>query len=491
MRNRPRLVSQQAIERNGWAGWFITGLLVCLFSILLTLASGRFGYDTEVIGMPVLPLVAGLAAAGAIFLASLFWLLTGIEAQRVPSPKRLVVFIFAIGIAARLVLMSSEPVLEDDYQRYLWDGAVAAEGLNPYLKSPEDIRTGVTDGPLQALKDEAGPVFKRINHKDLTTIYPPLTQAAFALAHVISPFSLTAWRGVLLFADIATFALLLFALDALGRSRAWIALYWWNPVLLKEVTNSAHFEVLIFPFLLAALLFAFRRRPVAASVMLGLAAGIKLWPAILLPLILRPYINDRRSLVLASGIFSALMALWLWPFASAGLGEGAGLSAYAASWNKNGPVFTIIHGIVARGFDAFGILNEATGNLVSRGIVAAIIGSVAVFAAWRPIAGFDDLAARALVIVAVLVVCSPAVYPWYTLWLLPLLVLRPEPGLLLLSATIPIYYTYFHFAARETTELFHAYVMWLIWVPVLALLAWRMLGNAEPQALAGTQSSGG
>ncbi len=491
MRNRPRLVIPKSIAEQVSAGWYVTGLLVVAFAIILTFASTRFGYETEVIDMPVLALVAGLVLAGAVFLAALAWLLKHANEPGTTSAKRFVLFIFAIGLAARLVLMTSQPILEDDYQRYLWDGAVVAEGLNPYLKSPDEIRTSITDAPLQALKEQAGPVFKRINHKDLTTIYPPLAQVAFALAHFISPFNLTAWRGVLLFADIATFALLMLALDALGRSRAWIALYWWNPVLLKEVYNSAHFEVLIFPFLLAALLLAFRRRPVAGSTMLGLAAGIKLWPVLLLPLILRAATNERRMQLLAGGVFAALMALWLWPIISAGLGEGAGLSAYAASWSKNGPGFTIVHGIVARVSEAIGLMSDDRANFAARAILAAIAGSVALAAAWHPITRFDDLAARALVVVAVLVVCAPAVYPWYTLWLLPLLVLRPEPGLLLLSATIPVYYTYFHFAARETTEIFHAYVMWLIWLPVFALLGWRMLRKCEPQALARTQRSGG
>ncbi len=261
--------------------------------------------------------------------------------------------------------------------------------------------------------------------------------------------------------------------------------------MLKEVYNSAHFEVLIFPFLLAALLFATRRRPVAASAMLGLAAGIKLWPAILLPLILRPYLNERRSLLLASGVFAALMALWLWPIVSAGLGDSAGLSAYAASWSKNGPVFAIIHGAIARGAAALGLLSDATVNLTARGIMASIVVTAAVVAAWRPIAGFDDLTSRALFVVAALVVCSPAVYPWYTLWLLPLLVLRPEPALLVLTATIPVYYSYFYFAARETTEIFHAYVMWLIWVPVLALVYWRSMCRSEPPACVSAISRGG
>ncbi len=486
----------KSIAQRASAGWYATGLLVIAFAIILKFASSRFGYESEVIYMPVLALVAGLVAAGAIYLGLMAWLLKGADGndRSFPSrsfPARLLWFIFAIGLAARLVLMTSQPILEDDYQRYLWDGAVVAEGLNPYLKSPEDIRTSVSEGPLQALKEKAGPVFKRINHKDLTTIYPPLTQAAFALAHVISPFSLTAWRGILLAADAATFALLLLCLDALGRSRAWTALYWWNPVLLKEVANSAHFDVLIFPFMLAALLFAFRRRPITASAMLGLAAGIKLWPMLLLPLILRSATNERRTLLLAAGVFAGLMGLWLAPFVSAGLGEGAGLSAYAASWSKNGPGFAIVHGIVARISEALGFLGEGTANFTARAILAFIVGSVALAAAWRPIAGFDDLATRALIVVAVLVVCSPAVYPWYTLWLLPLLVLRPDPALLLLTATIPVYYTYFHFAARETTEVFHSTVMWLIWLPVFMLLGWRYLRQGEQRAGISALRSGG
>ncbi len=227
-------MSSETIERVGEAGWYGTGLLVVLFAAGLTIVSAWFGYDTEVIDMPILALTAGLVVAGAIFLAAMAWLLKGVDGNGRSFPTRLLWFIFAIGIAARLILMASQPILEDDYQRYLWDGAVVAEGLNPYLKSPEEIRSRITEGPLQALKEEAGPVFKRINHKDLTTIYPPLTQAAFALAHAISPFSLTAWRGLLLLADAATFALLLLALDALGRARVWSALYWWNPVLAQR-----------------------------------------------------------------------------------------------------------------------------------------------------------------------------------------------------------------------------------------------------------------
>ena len=47
----------------------------------------------------------------------------------------------ACGLAARAILFASEPVLEDDYQRYLWDGAVTAQGLNPMRSRPRMHRT--------------------------------------------------------------------------------------------------------------------------------------------------------------------------------------------------------------------------------------------------------------------------------------------------------------------------------------------------------------
>jgi len=35
-----------------------------------------------------------------------------------------------------------------------------------------------------------------------------------------------------------------------------------------------------------------------------------------------------------------------------------------------------------------------------------------------------------------------------------------------LAATMPLYYTFFHFAARDQVEIFHEVVVWIIWVPV-------------------------
>ncbi|MCP5063626.1 MAG: hypothetical protein GY936_14360 [Ignavibacteriae bacterium] len=45
---------------------------------------------------------------------------------------KVLAYIFGIGLVARILLVPTVPILEDDFNRYLWDGAVTANGFNPY-----------------------------------------------------------------------------------------------------------------------------------------------------------------------------------------------------------------------------------------------------------------------------------------------------------------------------------------------------------------------
>ena len=71
---------------------------------------------------------------------------------------------------------------------------------------------------------------------------------------------------------------------------------------------------------------------------------------------------------------------------------------------------------------------------------------------------------------ATLFLLSPVQFPWYFLWVLPLLALRPVPGLLLATVTLPLYYAAFYFLARDTYAVFTGVIVWFIWVPVWAML---------------------
>ena len=442
--------------------WPLLSFALVGWTLSTACVSRAFGYDTDVIDMPVLAITGLLLAAGLAY-AVIALRLDGSMPTDGLSQSSAFAIMVAAGLAARLILFSSEPILEDDYQRYLWDGAMTASGLNPYAYAPKAVMEGGATHPLAAIAASSGLVFERIGHAELTTIYPPLAQGAFALAHRIAPFSLTAWRGVLLVFDLATLALIVAGLKALARSSQWAVLYWWNPIVIKELFNGAHMDGLVPPFVLLALLLA-QRRPLLATAAVGAAFGIKLWPVLLLPLIWRPLLGDWRRLGAAGGVFVPFAIVTLWPQIAAGLDRQAGIVAYASSWSRNSALTPALEALAR---SAGGGAHAA---LAARGLIAVALAAAVVALAWRPVATLDDLMRRATLAVGALLLLLPAQYPWYSIWLAPLLAINPIPGFLLLPAVLPLYELYFYFAAREMPDVFNHYVVWAIWIPVWAML---------------------
>ncbi len=458
-----------AIVRRHLAAWASSGALLIAAATALAAISRRFGYDTAVRDMPVLWFVAGLVACGIAYLALPTLIRATLRAR--PPITSVLPLMLACGLVARAVLFASEPVLEDDYQRYLWDGAVTARGLNPYAFAPEDARDAEADTPLGRIAAQSGPVLERIRYEDLRTIYPPVAQAAFAFAYWVEPWSLTAWRATCLALDVAAVGLLILLLRDLGSSPLWSALYWWNPIAIKETINSAHMEAVVLPLLLLALVLAVRRRPLLATLGIVLAAGAKLWPALLLPLIVRPLAADRLRLVVALSLIIAAGVLLSIPVLLAGLDDTSGFVAYARRWQTNSALVPALQSITAAGLSALGLTSLDAG-LVVRAVLACGLVGLALWLARAPLADAADLTRRCLVLVGAIVLLSPAQYPWYYLWVLPLLALRPVAGLLVLTATLPLYYTIFYFRPRDQLDLFRHGVVWLIWLP-----AWIALGR--------------
>ena len=456
--------------------WLILSVGLVGWAVALTLLSVRFGYDVEVADMPIPLLVGLLAGAGACFSGLLVPLLNRrAEAPSIRFDRRVLLLVIAAGCAARIICCFSEPILEDDYQRYLWDGAVVAGGTNPYRHAPADVLEMAAAHPLAPVAVQAGVVLQRIGHSDLTTIYPPVAQAAFALAHWLTPFSLTGWRGLLLLADLATLALLLRLLAQMGRSPAWAAVYWWNPLVIKHVFNSAHMDALLGPLLLTAVL-CVQRRPLLATSAVGLAVGVKFWPALLLPLLWRPHISQPRRLLAMIAVFAPFGALAVLPQFLTGLDGDAGVVAYATSWSRNSAFFPLLQGIVA------GFVGDVHAPFLARGVIAATLLLLVLRLTWPPLQSRNDFIRRSTILIGAVILLSPAQYPWYGVWIAPFMALWPLYGFLLLPVTMSLYELFFYFAARGVPHVFTSYVVWLVWLPVwgtLLIADARTIRNGE------------
>jgi hypothetical protein len=432
------------------------------------------------------PLVPTLTALGVT--AGVVYLLAVSRITRLSDSTRLLIFVLAAGAVMRLVLLFSFPILENDFYRYLWDGAVTAQGVNPYVHAPADLLAD--PGPqetvppvLRQLASEADNTLPRINHPHLTTIYPPVSQLAFALAYWLAPFSLTAWRLVLLAFDLATLALLYAILRTLNLPLLLLTIYWWNPLFLKEVINSAHLDVLALPFALGAVLLTLKGRPLAALAPLAGGIGAKIWPLFLAPLILRPLLFQPRRLALGVSLFGTMLILLFLPVWAAGGGESSGFWAYARQWEMNDALFKLLHWGVLAIFSGLGPLSLPA-PLFTRMIVLGILSLWIFWQVRQPWQDGNDFAERALLILAALFLLSPTQFPWYYVMLIPFLALRPRWSLLLLTVLLPLYYLRYSFLPRGQAAWFDYGLVWLEYLPVwLILIREGLAQHRAPQAV--------
>jgi alpha-1,6-mannosyltransferase len=464
------------VAREGTGPWLAIAAGLGMLAALLILFRGRFGGERELIEYPARWLAAGLVAAGLLFLA-LIPLIRRDEALKGRRLRQRLGLVVLVGLALRVSLLWSTPALEDDYYRYLWDGGVVASGHSPFKHAPTEAgEDGMAPDTLKKLATAAGVVHSRINHPDLRTIYPPVAEAFFALARWAEPWSLLAWRLVCLGGELATLGLLLALLRDLQRSPLWVAVYWWNPLAIKELINSAHMEAILMPFVLAALLLAVRKRPLWATGALAMAAGAKIWPVILAPLIWRQLLALPKLLAAAAAILGLACVAWALPPLLAGLGDDSGFVAYATHWKTASAIMPNLERTVALLLSPFKAEAQPVSR-IARLLAGLVLAGLIVWIARKPIAGSQDLIDRALLTVAALYLLSPSQFPWYLMWLQPLLCLRPERGWLLASALVPLYYVSFYFYATDRAWIFRDVIVWVIWLPIWAVLINDALGR--------------
>lgn len=459
-------------EKRILALWSMFAAVAICLTFLLCYASHSFSYSYRVIEMPIIEIVSALAASGILFL--LLLPLIKYTLQHKPDLKTIMLVIFAAGVVMRLLLFFSEPILEDDYQRYFLDGAMTAHGQNPYKYSPSEIKEAAKENQvLQKIVTEAGVVLERINHPELRTIYPPATQGLFAFAYFIKPFDLTAWRTVLLVFDCISFFLICQLCRLINRPVVWVSLYWWNPVILKELFNSAHMEAVLIPFLLLGILMALREKYAFSNVFIVLAAAVKIWPLALLAITLRPILYSPRKLIVALLPALVIGTLLAMPVLLATLDQNSGFVAYATRWKTNSGLFPILM-FISESFISLVNASYISPNLMARGIIVTLMLVIIFSLYFNPIASDEDLLRRCFLLVSGIFLLSPAQFPWYLAWIAAFLPLFPVKGFLVLTITLPFYYIAFHLMARSKLELFNELIVWFIWLPVWGILAFEL-----------------
>ncbi|MFM9828569.1 MAG: hypothetical protein ACKVOB_07460 [Sphingomonas sp.] len=418
-------------------GALAAGMVVLCFTVMLlglSLNDGAWRAGALAVLLPV---------AGMIWLAACTRF-----SQRAPT-HRMLAGLVVIGLVARLALLASPPLYEDDYVRYLWDGGTTAHGINPYARSPLSVQLethpllpvlNARPHPLSAqavLGEQSGGVLERVSYPSVTTIYPPIAQLGFAAAHLIGPWSLVAWKLVVFAAEAATLFALFKALGAAGLPRHWALGYWLCPLILKEFANGAHMDALLMPALAGLCWSVLAGRLRLAALLVGVAAGIKLWPVLLIAALAWRAPRLRERLMIAA-IAGGTAALSLAPMMLSLDPANSGLVAYADGWVRNSLAFPAILAAAGLAFpdaDAARFARLAVATVVGLmalrwGRAAAMQPAIATIAAWRDTA-------------LLLLLLSPTGYSWYGSWVVPFFVLAPSLPAGLLIGFIGAYYARF------------------------------------------------
>lgn len=361
-----------------------------------------------------------------------------------------------IGLAFRLCVLSTPVVLSSDVFRYLWDGRVQLAGINPYSHPPSaEVLTPLRDGAI----------FPQINRPEARTVYPPGAQAMFLTLAWLAPDSVVALRLGLVLGELFSMVLLLALLRRLGLPEGRVAVYAWAPLAVLEIGQAAHIEGAMLPLVLGALLARIGRRHGLAGALLGGAALVKLYPAILLPVLWRR--GDHR-LPLA---FGATVVLGYLPYVAT---AGDSILGFLPLYFSRFEDFNI--GLRAILTDGLGFHGRAA-RAVVMGLLAGAFG-LTLLAIRRQACdtGRGVVRAAGSVVAAHLVLLPTALHPWYVVWLVPFLGMLRAPGLWYLTGAVALSYTGY------TAEPSHvpAWVRAIEFVPVYAGLLLTLCTGRRP-----------
>lgn len=457
----------------------------------------------------ILPVVLLLLLASVVAMAGLS------QAVKVkPSDQRKLLFnIVCVAMGLRGVAMFTPPILEVDFYRYLWDGKVSASGVSPYAYSPAQVlaaETANVDSDYRRVvacsiaSESNHTILSRVHFADCTTIYPPISQVVFAattkwfptgasvMAHVL-------WMKFILVAfDLATMMLLVKLLLLQHRSLGWLIGYAWNPLVVKEIANSAHLDSIAVFLLTAAVYFAAlwvaerntddsrtgMKWVLLSGICLGLGFGAKLFPIVLAPLFVVVFAKQRLAaafffiialaIVMTSclwihhrGIADRTIAQQYFANSSAGRVSNEGLGSFLSKWRMNDVVFSGIYRNLKPNSESGSVPwfvvtpNEQRERIVDwcrqRSIGSdnpaffltrlVTLAAFASFYTWMLLAAFRSSQGmqieRFAWVMAVFLFLQPTVNPWYWVWVAPLSCFSNSKGWLLVSGLLPIYYLRF------------------------------------------------
>lgn len=340
-----------------------------------------------------------------------------------------------IAIIARVVLIDIAPYSSNDVDRYLFDGRIAYEGYDPYQVSHNDTRLTELRAAWQPPQE----------HAKYVTLYPPVSLALFTFSASFGvEKAQLAWKALLLIAGLLTVFITGLVLKKANKLKHF-ALVALSPLLILETGIGLHIDAFSTLALISAIYLWQHKNIAWCGAIIGLGISIKILPVmLLLPLFfIQKTFKDASTLVINCAVTLALVygttyALGYYPIGSIGV--------FFEKWRSASPLFSLLGDV----------LTSSQMMVLLLSIVIIFTSSIAylcyVYGFAFNLANKQKTEQRSSpqnntiiyaclqLSVALPLLVSPVLFPWYLMPLVPLLALWPNKYLIAWMLIMPLTY---------------------------------------------------
>lgn len=376
--------------------------------------------------------------------------------------------LFIAGILFRLVFLFVEPMLSQDFHRFIWDGELVLQGLNPYLQTPDTI---VELGKISI--DNAAHLYAsmgEISAKNFSN-YPPLNQFIFAIAALFSGKSMLGgiltMRVIIILADIGILYFGRKLLTKLNLSSHLLFWYFLNPLVIIELTGNLHFEgVMLFFFIWSMYLLAQKKYLLAAPI-LALSIAVKLVPLMFLPLFIR-HLGLKKAIPFYTIIGVTVLAL-LVPFYSSEF-----INNYTTTiglWFSNFEFNASIYNIIKKVAQINGSRDWETIKAFGKISPYVTIAMVLLFSFAKNNKTITSLFTSMLWVLTIYYFISTTVHPWYIIFLILLSLFTRFRFAILWSAAV--FLSYWAYANPDFKE--HLGILTIEYIIIFSFIIYEIL----------------
>lgn len=315
-------------------------------------------------------------------------------------------FWITIGVLLRFCQLFYFPNLSDDVYRFIWDGRLWLNGINPLEQLPSYYIEQNVD--IQGINLE---LYQQLNSPNYYTIYPPIAQLNFVTACWLFPNSIMAsvfiMKFFLFIFECGNIFIILKLLKTWNLPSKNTLIYALNPLIILEITGNLHFEGAMIFFLLLAILALTKGKWMLSAIFMALSICSKLLPIMFLPLLIKR-LGWKKSIFYFSVVAVVVISLFIPLFNKIALQNfTTSLDLYFRKFEFNASIYYISRSI---GFALKGY------NMISSiGPVLAIctLSSILLFSYFEKKPNLNSLPIVMLFAISIYLLFATTVHPWY------------------------------------------------------------------------------